>query len=94
MPYFPPPSPPTFLRLVPASLLGFSLYDLIAIAISISIAINIIIVIFFSTLTTAIAVIIVYLPDTFQLLPLPFSVFAFVKGLFTSPYALLIQLQN
>jgi hypothetical protein len=51
-----------------------------AIAIAIAIAINIIITIFITTLTTALAVILLYLPTTCHLLPLHFSIFAFVRG--------------
>jgi hypothetical protein len=72
----------------------FWLYNLIGIAISIAIAINIIIAIFVTSLTTAIAVILLYLPTTFHLLPLPFFIFAFVTALFTSASASLAQLQN
>jgi len=52
----------------------FWLYDLIAIAIGIAIAINIINASFVTTLTTAIAVILCYIPTTVHLLPLPLFV--------------------
>ena len=72
----------------------FWLYNLIAIVISIAIVINMIIAIIFTTLTTAIAVILLYLSTTFHLLPLPFFIFAFVKALFICASALLARLQN
>jgi hypothetical protein len=72
----------------------FWLYNIITIAISIGIAINIITTIFITTLTTAIAVILLYLPTAFHLLLLPFFVFAFVNALYFSRSALLAWLQN
>jgi hypothetical protein len=66
------------------------LYNLIAIAIRIAIAIHLIIAIFITTLATTIAVILVYLPITFHLLPLPFFVFAFAEAIVTSASALLV----
>jgi hypothetical protein len=58
------------------------------------IAYSIIIAIFVTALTTTIAVILLYVPTAFHLLPLPCFVFAVVNASFTSTSASLAWLHN